>query len=137
MPAATKSRRVLLVQRPNDDVDMYVEFFAAHHFTMIVVSTAEAALAAAKDADVAITDIELDGDVSGCDLVRRLREGASTRWMPIIVLTAAAWKTDRQRAMAAGSDVFLAKPCVPSELLDHVQRLLSRGGPRPPSRVLP
>lgn len=43
--SARRSPRVLLVQQPNDDVGMYVEFFSAHRFKIIAVSTVGAALA--------------------------------------------------------------------------------------------
>jgi len=118
--------RVLLVQQSNDDAEMYVEFFRAHRFTTVVVSTAEAAMAAAGNTDIIITELKLDHDENGIDLVTRLREDADTRSMPIIVLTAAAWVTDRRRAEAAGCDLFVTKPCLPNELLRHVRLLLSR-----------
>ena len=48
--------------------------------------------------------------------------------MPIIVLTACAWKAERERAAHAGCNVFLSKPCLPSDLLRHIRRWLP--GPR-------
>jgi hypothetical protein len=50
--SARRSPCILLVQQPNDDVGMYVEFFSAHRFTIIAVSTVGAALGAAGDADI-------------------------------------------------------------------------------------
>ena len=124
--SARRSPRVLLVQQPNDDVGMYVEFFSAHRFTIIAVSTVGAALGAAGDADIVVTAINIDGEKTGIDLVRRLRGDVRTRPKPIIVLTATAWQADRERAEQAGCDLFLAKPCLPHELLRQIRLLLSR-----------
>jgi two-component system, cell cycle response regulator DivK len=126
MSAVRTPPRVLLVQQTTDDVEMYVEFFSAHRFTIIVVSTTEAALRAAGEADIIVTEIQINNAESGIDLITRLRQDAHTRDIPMIVLTADAWVTDRQRAEAAGCDLFLTKPCLPNELLRHARLLLSR-----------
>ena len=126
MSAVRTPPRVLLVQQRTDDVEMYVEFFRAHRFTTIVVSTTEAALRTASEADIMITEIQIDNAESGIDLIKQLREDPHTRDIPIIVLTADAWETDRRRAEAAGCDLFLTKPCLPNELLRHARLLLSR-----------
>ena len=126
MSASRETPRVLLVQQPNDDVEMYVEFFSAHGFTIIVASTLDRALLAAGDADIIVTAINLkiDGEKTGIDLITRLRGDLRTR-KPIIVLTATAWQDDRDRAQQAGCDVFLAKPCLPKDLLHRVRLLLA------------
>ena len=125
MSASRETPRVLLVQQPNDDVEMYVEFFSAYGFTIIVASTLDGALLAAGDADIIVTAIKLDGEKTGIDLITRLRGDLRTNRKPIIVLTAAAWQDDRDRAQQAGCDVFLAKPCLPKDLLHRVRLLLA------------
>ena len=123
MSASRETPRVLLVQQPNDDVEMYVEFFSAYGFTIIVASTLDGALLAAGDADIIVTAIKIDGEKTGIDLIMRLREDLRTNRKPIIVLSAAAWQDDRDRAKQAGCDMFLAKPCLPKELLHRVRLL--------------
>jgi two-component system, cell cycle response regulator DivK len=71
-----------------------------------------------------ITAILLPGEMDGIALVAALRADLRTREIPIIVLTACAWPTQRLRAHQAGCDVFLPKPCLPEELLAEVRRLL-------------
>ena len=61
-----------------------------------------------------------------------------TKAIPVIVLTACGWRSERDRARAAGCDVFLAKPCLPDLLVREIRRLLRLyGAPKPqPSRAL-
>jgi len=125
MPA---SRRpvVLLVQPSRDDgLEMYTEFLRYHGLAAIPVSDSRDALMLAPQADIVVTGINLDETMDGVELVSRLRHDDCTRSTPIIVLTACAWPTDRERAEGAGCDVFLLKPCLPNDLLREVWQLLT------------
>jgi CheY-like chemotaxis protein len=117
---------VLLVQPERDDRDMYVE--CLHHvgMTPIIVSDAASALALAPDSDVIVTELLLPGSIDGIEFIVRLRSDRATNGVPIIVLTASAWDTERERAQRAGCDTFLPKPCVPDRLLHEIRRLLAK-----------
>jgi two-component system, cell cycle response regulator DivK len=129
---------ILLVQPAHDDRDMYAEYLRLHDLTAICSDDAVSALASAERADVVVTALRLPG-TDGLELIRRLRDGARTKHIPIIVLTSLAWQTYRDRAEAAGCDAFLAKPCVPDTLLAELRRLLAlRSIPKPrPARASP
>jgi two-component system phosphate regulon response regulator PhoB len=115
---------VLLVQPDADSREMYAEFLRLHGILGVQISTARDGLAAAAKADVVVTDLLLPGDMDGIEFIRRLKEDERTKRVPIVVVTACAWVTDRARAEEAGCDVFLPMPCLPDELLRHVRRLL-------------
>jgi CheY-like chemotaxis protein len=104
---------------------MYAEFLRYHGLAVIPVTDARDALMLAPRADIVVTGIILDGPMDGVELVSRLRHDDCTRSTPIVVLTACAWPKDRERAEGAGCDVFLPKPCLPNDLLDEVQQLLT------------
>jgi DNA-binding response OmpR family regulator len=126
------SRRpvVLLVSQARDDaLEMYAQFLRYHRLSVLAVSTAAEARALARQADIIVTGVVLDGSTDGIELVGRLRDDHGTRHTPIIVLTACAWAEDRERAAHAGCDVFLPEPCLPDDLLHEVRRLL-RSTPR-------
>jgi DNA-binding NarL/FixJ family response regulator len=53
------------------------------------------------------------------------------------VVTSRAWSTDRDRAIAAGCDLFLSKPCLPHDLMDSINRLLARRRRRDRARPIP
>src|SRR4051812_11308831 len=121
-----RPRVVLLVQPDRDDRTMYTEFL--RHAGLIVVSpdNATAALPLAPQADIIVTGILLSGGIDGIDFVARVRADDRTKDTPIIVLTACAWHTERGRAVAAGCDMFLTKPCLPDDLLREIRLLTAR-----------
>jgi CheY-like chemotaxis protein len=73
-----------------------------------------------------LMDLDLRGTEDGLDLTRSLR--AQGRWMqiPIVALTAYAALEDRNRALEAGCDDFLAKPLSRSDLTAKIDALLAR-----------
>jgi CheY-like chemotaxis protein len=116
---------VLLLQPERDDREMYAEFLESRGFLTVCAATTADALALVPGADVIVTAILLPGQMDGLEFVRRVRANDYTRDLPVIVLTAAAWDTERARAIDAGCDVFLAKPCLPLDLLQEVRGLLA------------
>jgi two-component system, cell cycle response regulator DivK len=115
---------VLLVQPNDDSLEMYAEFLSHSGLVPIPVSSAVDALAVAAKADIVVTGLRLPGSLDGIELIGRLRTNGRTKRTPIIVLTASALKTERERAQQAGCDLFLPKPCLPEELLNQVRRLV-------------
>ena len=69
--------------------------------------------------DLVVMDLQLEGSISGLEVVRILRErGHHT---PIIAVTAYAMVGDRERCLAAGCSGYLSKPLPVSELVELVQ----------------
>lgn len=67
--------------------------------------------------------------LDGLEATMRIREFENKQGrsrVPIIALTAAAMKEDRQECLAAGCDDYLTKPIAQRELLDAITRLLGK-----------
>jgi DNA-binding response OmpR family regulator len=75
--------------------------------------------------DMAIVDVMMPG-INGYQVVRRLREDPATANIVTLILTARAQPVDRDAAMAARADDYMAKPVAPAELLKKVNELLSK-----------
>jgi len=77
--------------------------------------------------DVLVADISMPGR-DGYDLIRNVRklEGPHGQ-IPALALTAHARGEDRDRALAAGYAVHLAKPVEPRRLAEAVATLAGRG----------
>lgn len=60
--------------------------------------------------DVILMDISLKGEKNGLELTRELKANPDYRTIPIVCLTAHAFKTDIENALNAGVDIFLTKP---------------------------
>jgi len=81
--------------------------------------------------DLIFMDIQLPG-MDGLELTRRLKGDPARREILVIALTAYAMKGDRERALAAGCDGYLAKPIDIEALSTTVSAMLSGrrlGGP--------
>jgi CheY-like chemotaxis protein len=76
--------------------------------------------------DVLLLDVRLP-DGNGLDLARTLRDGQAKRRPSIIVMSASVLPSERETALSAGADHFLAKPYVPSELVRLVADELRSG----------
>jgi CheY-like chemotaxis protein len=81
-------------------------------------------MAIVPSADIIVTGIGLMGVMDGLEFVRTVRR-AVARHISVIVLTAYAFPTDRERAFAAGCDRFLPKPCLPHTLLTEIIDILN------------
>jgi CheY-like chemotaxis protein len=134
MNSCEHRRVVLLVQQEHDDRDMYVEFLHHAGLTPVPVSTAGEGLDLARHADVIVTGLMLPGPLDGIAFVAQLKRDDWTKRIPVIALTTCAWEGQRERALDAGCDVFLAKPCLPEVLVHEIRRLLSDGAPKRSSR---
>jgi two-component system, cell cycle response regulator DivK len=135
--AGPSAARVLLVQPERDDREMYCEYLSRRGLSPLPVANATDALMLAAKVDIIVTGILLPGPIDGIELLRRLRDDAATKNTPVIVLTSCAWNSERERAEQGGCDVFLAKPCLPEDLVREVRRLLAARprGRRPPVKA--
>lgn len=89
------------------------------------VRSADEARQALKAAtpDIILMDVGLPGE-DGLSLTRELKATAETASIPIVALTAHAMQRDRERALAAGCDGYLAKPFKAQQLWDAITRVL-------------
>ncbi|MGH9657105.1 MAG: response regulator [Bryobacteraceae bacterium] len=72
-----------------------------------------------------LMDVQLPG-INGLELAQRLKCAPATQDIVIVALTAYAMMDDRQRALAAGCDGFIAKPIDPSTFPTEVANYLHR-----------
>ena len=83
-------------------------------------------LARALHPRVVVLDMMMPGR-SGLEVLRELRSDPDLEGIPVVMLTARARVADRDAAIAAGADRYLAKPFSPLELISVVEDLLKHG----------
>lgn len=113
-----------------DDVAHGREIFAEYlEFRGFRVATAADGLEALDKAfellpDVILMDLSLP-QLDGWEATKRLKGDDRTKTIPIIALTAHALASAHDKAMAAGCDSVVTKPCVPRDLEAEVRRQLA------------
>jgi CheY-like chemotaxis protein len=117
----------LLADPDADTRLMYAEYLRQLTYEIDEAEDGREALAKAisRQPTVIVTEIGLPG-MSGFELCQLLRSDASTRPIPIIVVTGDRVPTNVKLAEAAGADAVLVKPCVPERLAAEIRRVLSQ-----------
>jgi CheY-like chemotaxis protein len=82
-------------------------------------------LALERQPNVILMDVAMPG-IDGWEATRRLKGDPQTARIPVIALTAHAMAEDRQRAVDAGCEGYLAKPIEPRRVVEEVARMLER-----------
>lgn len=75
--------------------------------------------------DLIITDY-LMPQMDGIALIKKLKSQLTTRYIPIIMLTAKDEVDSEVEGIDAGADDYLTKPVNPKRLLARAKRLISR-----------
>lgn len=70
-----------------------------------------------------ITDINMP-NLDGIGLVRKVREHAVYKFIPIILLTTESQETKKQEGRAAGATGWIVKPFKPDQLLNIVRKVI-------------
>jgi two-component system phosphate regulon response regulator PhoB len=78
-----------------------------------------------RQPDIVLLDWMLP-KLAGIEVARRLRSKATTRNLPIIMLTARAEESDRIRGLDIGADDYMTKPFSMSELTARIRAVMRR-----------
>jgi CheY-like chemotaxis protein len=88
--------------------------------------------------DLVLVDIRLEGEMSGVELIQRLRSAGHQQ--PIAVITAINSEDMRERCMLVGANAYFVKPVPVRDLLHLIQRYSAPAGeetqPTPPQKEL-
>jgi len=95
-------------------------------FRVQTVVDGEAAVEMAIESgpDVIVLDLSMPR-LDGVAATKRLKQDARTRHIPIIILTGYPHKAIQERALEAGADAFLTKPCLPEDLDQQIRKFLA------------
>jgi CheY-like chemotaxis protein len=114
---------VLLVDDQLELRSIHAAYLQLHGHRVFTADDAQAGLAAARahEPDIIVLDQSMPGK-TGVELTRELRADPRFAHVPIIMLTAHAYGAVGQKALDAGCDSFVSKPCAPSRLLQELLR---------------
>jgi two-component system cell cycle response regulator DivK len=115
---------ILIVEDDPETRRFYVDTLKLHGFRTDDAHNGFQALekAFAVTPDLVLADIAVPG-IDGIELCRRLRADIRTRAVPVIAVTGYEDRRYHDRALTAGADRVLIKPCDPDALVREVEQL--------------
>lgn len=119
---------ILVVDDVADNCAIYSHFFDCMGYRVLTAGDGPTGIAMARTErpDVILLDLGIPV-IDGWEVTRRLRADPATRGISIVALTGHVTGEARQRALDAGVDSYLMKPCRPDEVLAEVRRQLGEG----------
>jgi two-component system cell cycle response regulator DivK len=126
---AALPRLALLVEPDADTRALYKAFLVPRRYAVEEADDGRDALAKAisDPPDIIVMETVLPL-IDGFSLCALLRQDRLTKAIPIVVLTGDVSSADHARALSAGADVVLVKPCLPDALLMAIQDVRARSG---------
>ena len=117
--------QLLVVDDVPDMREIIVQVLESSGYSCTTAKDGVEALEALKKSsfDLIVSDWMMP-NISGPELITRLRERETVRQTPVILLTAKSDDTSRFQAFDTGADGFLGKPFKPEELIALVRNLL-------------
>lgn len=131
----TAMPRILLADDDRALTRLLADYLQREGFTVDVVHDGEAALAHLRDGAQRPDLLILDVMMPGRDGLETLRELRLQQRLPVIMLSARGEPVDRVIGLELGADDYLAKPCLPRELLARVRAQLRRQNPEAAANV--
>ncbi len=125
------TRATILVIEDNADMVRFLAGVLGSTYTVLAASDGRAGLRLATERrpDLIVSDVTMP-EITGWEVVARLREDPTKRAIPIVLLTARGAPEDRLRGHEQGADAYLTKPFQVSELLTVIRGLLRNQGDR-------
>ena len=124
------NERILVVDDEEDLLELIRYNLSKEGYRVTCVETGEEALehASRERTDLIVLDLMLPG-VDGLEVCRRLKAEASTRNIPVVMLTAKSEEVDLVIGLEVGADDYVTKPFSPRVLLARIRVVLRRQAP--------
>ena len=117
--------KIALVEDEKDLNNLIKTYLEKEEYTVISYYNGEEAIDNVdKDIHLWILDIMLGGDISGYDIIKKIREIDTN--VPVIFTSARDKELDKIIGLELGSDDYITKPYSPKELVLRVNNIIRR-----------
>jgi CheY-like chemotaxis protein len=133
MPEIGKDEKPkILVTEDDFENQKFLDMFLKRNFDVQICDSAESFYNNIKKTkfDLILMDISLKGNKNGLELTQELKKMSGYENIPVVCLSAHAFKKDRENAFNAGVDVFLTKPVENKVLLNTLLDLIKKKNER-------
>jgi two-component system cell cycle response regulator DivK len=113
--------KILVADDDFDNRTIVIEALQAAGYDVLVATNGEEALEAILSARTHVVLLDLSmPKMNGWEVAKKVRESESLNVVALIAFTAHALVGEELKAKAAGCDDYLAKPCVPKDVVAKV-----------------
>lgn len=124
---AQPGERILVVDDEPDIIALVAYHLARSGYRVSTAASGTEALEAARDEQPALIVLDLMlPELSGFQVLERLRADKILADIPVLMLTARREEPDRVQGLSLGADDYLVKPFSPQELVLRVRNILRR-----------
>jgi CheY-like chemotaxis protein len=118
--------QILIIEDDPANLELMRVLLHASGQTILIASDGLMGIELARRAnpDLIVCDIQMPG-LDGYEVAKRLKSDPVLRAVPLVAVTAYAMVGDRDVALAAGFDGYLAKPIVPKTFATQVEAFLT------------
>lgn len=122
------SKRILVVDDNPDAITILRSTLESRGFTVVVENNGTSALEAAnaEPPDLILLDVMMP-EMSGMEVLQRLKETPRTAQIPVILVTAKTQDEDVISGYQVGADYYITKPFTTKQLLYGVNLVLGLG----------
>lgn len=126
--AGAHRRRVVVIEDETDIRDVIEYNLTREGFEVSTAGDGETGLELVRrgGTDLVVLDLLLPG-LDGIEVCRHLKMDASTRQIPVIMLSAKGEESDVVLGLGVGADDYVTKPFSPRELIARIRAVLRRG----------
>ena len=119
LPSREQKEWVVLIVEDDILNQVTIKKFIARKYNTLVTDSSDVTLEILKNkkVDLILMDISIKGKMNGLELTKELKASKEFSHIPVIAITAHAFEEDKQNALGAGCDHFLAKPFTKQSLL--------------------
>jgi CheY-like chemotaxis protein len=118
-------KTVLIVEDQIEMRAIHATYLQHHGYRVLATDNGIEGLRVAREErpDLILMDISVPG-IDGIRATEQLKQDPATRSIPVVIVSAHPYGSVGKRALGAGCDGWIAKPCDPRRLLDEVRRRL-------------
>lgn len=118
-------KRVLVVE-DNNETQLIIKVALRNDYDLDIVDSAESAISLLKinSYDLALLDINLNGDGDGKLILKSIRNELNNKTLPVIMTTAYDLSEEDKTFIEANSNGFIAKPFDKKIILNSIKNIL-------------